>query len=53
MKPQTIRKIRSRLRWTQAKLAKQVGVTTRTLQNWERRGCKADSPAANLLKTLA
>lgn len=52
MEAKTIKKIRKRLEWTQAKLAAQIGVTTRTLQYWEKRGCKSGSPAEKILETL-
>lgn len=52
MESKTIKKIRNRLKWTQAKLASKIGVTTRTVQYWEKKGCKKGSPAAQLLETL-
>lgn len=52
MEAKTIKKIRKRLAWTQSKLAFQLGVTTRTIQFWEKKGCKKGSPAAQLLETL-
>ena len=45
-----VRKLRRRLRWTQIKLAKQMGVCRRTVQNWEKRGCPV--MAATVLKTI-
>lgn len=46
-----VRKIRDRLRWSQKKLANQLGVTTRTVQNWEAKGCTTKT-AVMVLKTL-
>lgn len=45
-----VKKLRRRLRWTQIKLAKQMGVCRRTVQNWEKRGCPA--MASTVLRTL-
>ena len=52
MNAQRIKKLRRRLEWTQSKLAKQVGVSLRTLQYWEKKGCRPGSPAEQILKTL-
>lgn len=47
-----IKRLRRRLRWTQKKLAAQLGVTARTIQNWEAHGCRKNAPAEKVLETL-
>lgn len=36
----SVKRIRARKGWTQEQLAGYLFVTTRTVQNWEKRGCK-------------
>jgi len=48
-----LRKIRKGLDWTQAELAKKVGVTVTTLARWERNEVGISEPAARLVKMLA
>lgn len=50
MNAASVKKLRRRLHWTQKKLAEQVGVTVRTVQNWEAKG--APCMAATVLRTL-
>ena len=50
MNPTRVKKLRRRLRWTQRKLAEQMGVCRRTVQYWEKRGCPA--MASTVLRTL-
>jgi DNA-binding transcriptional regulator YiaG len=52
MKATLVKKTRARLRWTQKKMAAQLGVTIRTLQNWESKGCRDKSPASQVLASL-
>ncbi len=44
--------IRERLGWTQAKLAKEVGVTVTTLARWERDEVPISEPAARLVRRI-
>lgn len=39
MRATQIKKARANLKWTQKRLADWMGVTVRTVQNWERDGC--------------
>ncbi len=46
-------KIRKRLKWTQVKLAKEVGVTVTTLARWERGEVSISEPVARLVTMIA
>ena len=48
-----LRTIRNRLKWTQVKLAKEVGVTVTTLARWERGEVSIGEPVARLVKMIA
>ena len=51
MKPQAIRSMREGLKWTQAQLAAYLGVTPRTVQNYEA-GNPLPKPTGRLLRRL-
>ena len=53
MNGEQLRKIRKGLHWTQAELAKKVGVTVTTLARWERNEVGISEPAARWVKMLA
>ena len=48
-----LRRIRKRLKWTQVKLAREVGVTETTLARWERGEVSIGEPIARLVKMIA
>jgi putative transcriptional regulator len=50
VKPPDIKMIREKLQVTQREFATMIGVSTRTLQNWEQGRRKPEGPANALLK---
>jgi putative transcriptional regulator len=48
--PPDIKKVREKLQVTQREFAAMIGVSTRTLQNWEQGRRKPEGPANALLK---
>jgi transcriptional regulator with XRE-family HTH domain len=52
MKGKELRSIRKKLNWTQAELAKALGVTSNTVARWERDEMGINEPAARLAKTI-
>ena len=51
-KPVDIKKIRSKVNASQAEMAHMIGVSVRTLQNWEQGRRKPRGPARALLKVF-
>jgi putative transcriptional regulator len=51
--PSRIRAIRERTKLSQSEFARLVGVSVKTLQNWEQERRKPSGPAAALLKIIA
>jgi len=51
--PPAIKKVRSKLGVTQGQFAAMIGVSTRTLQNWEQGRRKPEGPAKALLRVAA
>ena len=52
MKGKQLRSIRKKLDWTQAELAKALGVTSNTVARWERDEMGISEPAARLVKAI-
>ena len=50
IKPPQIRRVREKLHASQAEFAMMIGVSTRTLQNWEQGRRKPEGPANALLR---
>jgi DNA-binding transcriptional regulator YiaG len=48
-----IKRLRTRMRLTQAELAAELGVTENTVARWERDEMKMSEPAVRLLRSLA
>lgn len=53
VKPPDIKMVREKLQVTQREFATMIGVSTRTLQNWEQGRRKPEGPANALLKVAA
>jgi len=54
MEGDELRRIRTRrLKWTQVKLAKEVGVTVTTLARWERNEVSISEPISRFIKMIA
>ena len=53
IRPADIKMVRENLRVSQAEFAGMIGVSPRTLQNWEQGRRKPDGPAQALLKVAA
>jgi putative transcriptional regulator len=53
IKPPEIRMVRERLRASQSEFALMIGVSTRTLQNWEQGRRRPEGPAKALLRVAA
>lgn len=47
-----LRSIRKRLDWTQAEMAKAVGVASNTVARWERDEMSISEPMARLIRTI-
>lgn len=52
MEGKELRKIRRQLGWTQAQLAKAVGVTWNTVARWEREEMGMREPIARFIRTI-
>ena len=53
VKPPDIKMVREKLQVTQREFATMIGVSTRTLQNWEQGRRRPEGPANALLKVAA
>jgi len=53
MKGRELRRIRQRLGWTQAQMAKEAGVASNTVARWERDEMQISEPVARLIKIIA
>ena len=53
MGPSAIRAIRQRTRLSQSEFARLIGVSVKTLQNWEQERRRPTGPAATLLRIIA
>jgi putative transcriptional regulator len=53
VKPPEIRKVREKLKLSQSEFALMIGVSQRTLQNWEQGRRRPEGPANALLKVAA
>jgi len=53
VEPTGIKQVRARLRLSQGKFARMIGIPKTTLQNWEQGRTEPDAPAKALLKVAA